>query len=176
MNIYLLLGASGTGKTTLGNYLKEWGIPELISTTTRQPRQGEWEGNPYYFVTREQFDLIPMIEKTVYNDNLYGTSKAEVDQVLSSGGPAFAIVDRHGISAFQELYGDLCKVIYVWLTPITVLERMRARGDKEREAMKRMRHAIETEEFNNFAIADAVIVNKDLPSSLRQLKAIVEVK
>jgi guanylate kinase len=53
---------------------------------------------------------------------------------------------------------------------------MRARGDKEREAMKRMRHAIETEEFNNFAIADAVIVNKDLPSSLRQLKAIVGVK
>jgi guanylate kinase len=172
--IYLLLGPSGSGKTTLSQHLKEMGIPELISHSTRQPRSGESEGSPYYFVTREQFGNIPMIESTEYNGQLYGTSIAEIERVLSSGGSAFTVVDKHGCEEFKRLYGDLVKIIYVYAPAKLLADRMRARGDSEDAIADRIRFAIKSGEFDNIEIADYCIVNKDLQASIRQLKAIVE--
>lgn len=171
--IYLLLGASGSGKTTLASCLRDLGIPELISTTTRPPRKGESEANPYYFVTKEQFEQIPMVEHTEYASNLYGTSQSEVSRVLSSGGSAFVIVDKNGVEAFKEIYGELCKVIYVYASPETVLDRMIERGDKLKDACDRVDHAERTGEFNNIDLADYCIINKDLDVAVRQLSAIV---
>lgn len=171
--IFLLLGASGSGKTTLASCLRDLDIPELISHTTRQPRKGEVEGQTYYFVSRMQFEHTHMVESTEYAGNLYGTSEWEVDRVLSSGGSAFAIVDKHGAQAFKEIYGELCKVIYIWVSPLEAAGRMSVRGDSTEEVAKRVQHAIATGEFNNMDIADYCIINKDLDASLRQLSAII---
>lgn len=171
--IYLLLGPSGSGKTTLSQCLKETGIPELISHSTRPMRKGESEGSPYYFVTREQFEQIPMIESTEYNFNLYGTSIAEVERVLSSSTCAFTIVDKHGAEQFKNLYGDLVKIIYVYVPVKLAVERMRARGDDEDSIADRIRYAFRSGEFDNLEFADYCIINKDLGASLRQLIAIV---
>jgi guanylate kinase len=173
--IYLLLGPSGSGKTTLSQCLKETGIPELISHSTRPMRKGESEGSPYYFVTREQFEQVEMIEGTEYNGNLYGTSVSEVERVLSSSTCAFTIVDKHGAEQFKSLYGsEQVKIIYVYVPVKLAVERMRARGDSEDDIADRIRHAFRSGEFDNLEIADCCIVNKDLDASLRQLKAIVE--
>lgn len=171
--MYLLLGPSGSGKSTLGSSLRDMNVPELISHSTRQPRKGESEMNPYYFVTREQFEQIPMIESTEYNFNLYGTSIAEVERVLSFNGSAFAIMDKHGIEQMRALYGKQVKVIYVYVPVKLAVERMRARGDSEDDIADRIRHAFRSGEFDNLDIADYCIVNKELDESLRQLKAIV---
>lgn len=172
--IYLLLGPSGSGKTTLSSCLRDFDIPELISHSTRPMRKGESEANPYYFVTREQFEQIPMIESTEYNGQLYGTSKQEVERVLSSNSSAFAVVDRHGVEQFKHIYGELVKVIYIYIPPKLAAERMKSRGDSEDDIADRIRHAFHSGEFDNLEIADCCIVNKELDASLRQLKAIVE--
>lgn len=39
--IFILVGPSGSGKDTLGSFLIQEGIPELISHTTREMRKGE---------------------------------------------------------------------------------------------------------------------------------------
>lgn len=172
--IYLLLGASGTGKTTLGNYLKQWGIPELISTTTRQPRQGESEGNPYYFVTDEEFRRTHMIETTYYNQNWYGTSRAEVERVLGESNTAYSIVDVKGVDQFMNAFGEQVKVIYVWLEPAEAMRRMGNRGDKEDDIIRRIKQAKDQNEFENLVYSDYCIVNRNLQDSTRQLKAIVQ--
>ena len=58
--ILIISGPSGCGKSTL---LKEVykDIDDYyfsISTTTRAPREGEVNGVDYFFVTKEEFDLI----------------------------------------------------------------------------------------------------------------------
>lgn len=172
--IYLFLGPSGAGKTTLAQYLKDQGIPELISHTTRLMRPGEVQGETYYFVKHEDFEQIEMVEQTTYNFHSYGTSLGEVERVLSSGGSAFAIVDKAGVEQYKALYGKQVKVIYVYVPVKLAVERMRARGDSEDDIADRIRHAFRSGEFDNLEIADCCIVNKDLDASLRQLKAIVE--
>jgi len=173
--IYVLLGASGSGKSTLGRYLEELGVPEIKSHSTRPMRKGESQGNPYHFVTPSEFESIDMIEDTPYDGpNKYGTSKAEVKRVFAISDTAYAILDKHGVYAFKEYFGeDEVKVIYVYLPLVDLVERLKARGDSEAEIRKRVRHALATKELENHDIADYIIVNRDLDESKRQLRFMV---
>ena len=53
----VLSGPSGAGKDTILHMLlqRDPSIKLSISATTRKPREGEVDGQHYYFVTREQF-------------------------------------------------------------------------------------------------------------------------
>lgn len=81
--IIALLGASGSGKSTIENILHEiYGYNKVISYTTRQKRTGEVDGKDYYFITNEKFkrfiSLGIFAEYDEYSKGrLYGTFKAD---------------------------------------------------------------------------------------------------
>src|ERR1019366_10514502 len=54
--LFVLSAPSGTGKDTVINALKEQGMDfhVVASVTTRNPRPGEYDGHPYYFVRSEE--------------------------------------------------------------------------------------------------------------------------
>lgn len=55
--VIVLLGASGSGKSTIENELAtHHGFEKIISYTTRKPRDGEVNGKDYYFINNETFD------------------------------------------------------------------------------------------------------------------------
>ena len=78
----ILVGPSGSGKTSIGKVLEEQSIPRLVTTTTRPAREGETEGVDYYFRDFSKEDMKEFIEQTVYNNNRYGLTKAEVSSML----------------------------------------------------------------------------------------------
>lgn len=48
--VFVLTGNTGTGKTTVANYLNEFfEMPKVITHTTRAPREGEVDQVDYYF-------------------------------------------------------------------------------------------------------------------------------
>ena len=54
----VLVGPSGSGKSTLYEHMKKKYADKLVlsvSSTTRQPRDGEQNGVHYHFVTKEEF-------------------------------------------------------------------------------------------------------------------------
>lgn len=58
--LFVLSAPSGTGKDTVINALKQQGMDFYVvpSVTTRAPRPGESEGNPYHFVSQETFNRL----------------------------------------------------------------------------------------------------------------------
>ncbi len=64
--LFVLSAPSGTGKDSVIHALKKQGMDFYVvpSVTTRAPRAGESEGNPYHFVSQEQFTRL------VENDEL----------------------------------------------------------------------------------------------------------
>jgi guanylate kinase len=99
-SLVLLLGVSGSGKTTVMNYLiQQFPILQYVtSTTTRDPRPGEVDGERYHFVSQESFqasiDAGEFLEyATVHGQNRYGTKRADIQQILEQGQVPIKEVD-----------------------------------------------------------------------------------
>jgi guanylate kinase len=160
--ILLLLGASGSGKSTIGTFLQTLGIPELISHSTRKPRWDEIDGKSYYFVTKEKFDKIDKLEYSDYSNNYYCLSRAEVERHKEN--LVYCVVDSHGAEQIIKNYGkENVVVIYVNASYQEMRERMGRRGDSPEKIEERIKYAIETDEkYNDCKIADYFVDNGDL--------------
>lgn len=81
--IIVLLGASGSGKSTIENELAtHHGFQKIVSYTTRQPRNGEVNGKDYFFTENNTFAAMintgVMAEYDEYSQGrLYGTLKSD---------------------------------------------------------------------------------------------------
>lgn len=81
--IIVLLGASGSGKSTIENELAtHHGFEKIISYTTRQPRNGEMNSKDYYFTDNNTFATMintgVLAEYDEYSQGrLYGTLKSD---------------------------------------------------------------------------------------------------
>ncbi len=54
--VFVLTGNTGTGKTTVANYLNEFfEMPKFITHTNRSPRECEVDQVDYYFETEASF-------------------------------------------------------------------------------------------------------------------------
>lgn len=81
--IIVLLGASGSGKSTIEHILHEnHGYEKIISYTTRPQRVGEKNGKDYHFVTKDVFE--ESIERDLFaeydeysQERFYGTLKSD---------------------------------------------------------------------------------------------------
>ena len=102
--IIALIGEAGSGKDRI---LKEvlaaapTEFNEIISCTTRPPREGEVDGVNYFFIDAEEFAYkvlnYEMIEATSFNDWFYGTSYDS----LRSDVPNIGVFNADGIRALQ---------------------------------------------------------------------------
>ena len=91
-NFVIISGPSGAGEDSVINGLANIiPIERVITTVTRKMRPGEKEGDPYYFITEEKFKQIIQDGEFFeyaqhYNNNLYGTTKAEMVPTWNSTG------------------------------------------------------------------------------------------
>lgn len=134
----ILVGASASGKTEVAKNLgKLFGVKKVVTHTTRPMRSGEINGIDYHFVSYEQFLKLEkagnFVETTKYNDNYYGTSKAEIanDKVL--------IVDPAGLTAFKKLNDPKIISFFMHASRDVRYQRMLERGDLEKRAKERIK-------------------------------------
>lgn len=171
--LYVLVGPSGSGKTTLAHKLSEFGLSEIVSYTTRPPRSGETEGKDYFFVDRDSFKKIDMMETTEYENNLYGASAKLVLEKLAEGN-CFVIADVNGANQFKAKLGSIyVETICIWSSKNEVIERMQKRGDTQSKIDRHFRNSLTKGEFDSWKDADHVIINTDLDTAMEQLMRIV---
>lgn len=171
--IFVLMGASGSGKSTVGGWLKAKGLSEIISHTTRPMRVGEEEGVTYYYVTKEEFDQIEKVEQVEYQGNHYCISKKEIDEKLSRYDQLFVLTDVHGMEQVKASYPKEVIVIYLYISLEEMEERMRDRGDSEENIQKRLEYARLTNELDNGKFADYQIENKILSDTLKEVESVI---
>lgn len=173
--IFNLIGPSGSGKTTLGmGALRPMGLPEAISHTTRAMRFGEQEGDPYYFVSLDEFEKVEKIEETFYSGNHYCLSRHEVDEKLAAGS-MYVITDINGSNALKAAYGDRLVTVFIDVLPHLIEERMKKRGDKPENIQARLKNAELNHEFDNGPLCDYIVNNSGaFEDGVSQLQEIVK--
>ncbi|MBQ4279221.1 MAG: hypothetical protein IJC16_04645, partial [Rikenellaceae bacterium] len=101
--IIAIVGASGSGKTTLSKYLqRKYGIPAIVSTTTRPRRADEVEGEDYFFVRSTRgIGRETMLTYTRFGKHEYFSLKSQ----LPASGYCTYVVDENGIRALKLASG-----------------------------------------------------------------------
>ncbi len=176
--LIVLTGPSGVGKGTLLKALLKR-HPELklsISATTRSPRPGEIDGVNYYFITRQQFDLMvsehEFIEWAEFANNCYGTPKRSVEQQLASGEWVILEIELEGARQVRQSFPQATR-IFILPPSIQELEsRIRGRGQDSDDAIDRrlQRAKAEIDAANEF---DVQIINDEFNEALDRLEKTV---
>ncbi len=176
--ILVLSGPSGAGKSTIiesasskiGDYYFS------ISTTTREPREGERDGVDYYFVSKEEFEedikAGAFLEYATVHGNYYGTSLNPVKEALKKGKLVIFDIDIQGHRLVRAKIGDL--VTSVFITPPTLSElerRLYSRStDKNSIIEKRINNA--KEEIKAICEFDFVIINDEIERASNEFATI----
>lgn len=157
--ILLLVGKSGSGKSTVAEALNnayEWRI--LQSYTTRPKRYENESG--HIFIDKEEFDLLEnLCAYTIFDGYEYCATQEQVDNA------EVYIIDPAGVEYFKKLYKGDKMVIPIYLeAPNKILwERMRERGDSILSAARRILH--DKKAFKGFEQSAGVRIHAedDLP-------------
>ena len=149
--IIVLVGASGSGKTTIGRELEKLGVRNLLSFTTREPREGEYNMVDYRFIgdveLGHQILLDNVVEMTNYNGNTYGLLRKDVEYAMEDGNDVYFICDKNGAEQISEMYQKQCVTIFLKTDVKTMIDRMRRRGDDSESILSRVYHAVSNNEL-----------------------------
>ncbi len=179
--LVILSSPSGAGKSTLSRRLLEWD-PSLrfsVSATTRPPREGEVEGQDYYFKSHEAFEKLVasggMLEHAQVFGNYYGSPRAPVQKAIESGRDILFDIDWQG---GQQIRGSALQrdVVSIFILPPSIKElerRLISRGQDSPEVVaKRMAQA--KSEISHWAEYDYVLINEDLDDCFEKLKIVFQ--
>ena len=176
--IFIVSAPSGTGKNTLiGAVLASLdGLEHCISHTTRQARQGERDGDPYYFVDRETFQSMiaqgEFVEWAEYNGQLYGTSAREIDARLEQGIDVVLDIEVVGAAKLLEARPEAHAIFLLPPAFDTLRTRLLERNlDAAGDMAERL--ALSTWEIERYGLYHYVIINDDLDRASQALAAII---
>jgi guanylate kinase len=162
--VFLLVGPGGAGKNTLLKHLlphlpSTLALSELVTATTRPPRNGEQHTVDYHFKTHTEFEAMierdELIEyQQVTSGNYYGVPRASVDPLIARGESVIADVDVLGADTILHEYPQEACAIFVTVGDadtsvqerLAILEaRMRGRNDSEAHIAERLKRAVDLE-------------------------------
>ena len=123
--IFLIVGCSGSGKTTITEQLEQkYGLKSIQSYTTRQPRYDGETG--HIFISDEKFDkLTDMVAYTEFAGNRYCATAEQVEN------NDLYIIDPKGVDFFMKAYkgSKTPKIIFISSNLTTRYERMVGRAE-----------------------------------------------
>ena len=170
--IFIFSGPSGVGKSTIINALRQKRDFQFsVSYTSRNIREGEYNGEDYNFVSEPDFlklvDDNFFIEYEKYGRNYYGTSKNAVNNSTDS-----LILDLEVNGATKLLALDNKFIgIFIDIDDEELINRLKKRGHDEPFIDERMRLAEYQRSFMDKF--DYKINNKDINTTVSKILDII---
>lgn len=171
-------GFSGAGKGTLMKaLLQKYDYALSISATTRKPREGEQNGREYFFLSKEEFEVMieknELIEWARYVDNYYGTPKQYVEKQLAQGKNVILEIEIQGALNVKKMFPE---ALLIFVTPPNAKElknRLIGRGTEDMETInKRMERAAEESQY--MGQYDYIAINDVLEECVEDIHATIE--
>ena len=178
-NLFIISAPSGAGKTRLVQHLiNTLPLTTLsISYTTRAPRPGEQHGIDYYFVEQTEFlkrlALGEFMEHAEVFGNYYGTSKATIDQFITSDQDVVLEIDWQGAQQVKSKFPEAISIFILPPSKQELEQRLINRAQDEMSViMKRLDES--SKEISHAHEYDYLVVNDCLEQAKSDLVSIVQ--
>ena len=183
-NLLIIISSpSGAGKTSVCKKIikHDRKIKLSVSHTTRAPRDNEINAVDYFFISSDKFNNKILnqsfLEFANVFGNYYGTSKRNVEEILSNDFDVLFDIDWQG--AAQILNSKLAKIVTIFLIPPSkdvVLERLKKRsketGDDfdsiERRMLEYENEMMHADEYNY------IVTNDDIEECTKKVINIIK--
>jgi len=175
----VLSSPSGAGKTTLSRQLldNDKQIQLSVSATTRARRSGERDGIDYQFVDTATFSGMvergEFLEHARVFDHFYGTPRAPVEAALMAGRDVLFDIDWQGTQQLKEKAGSDLVTVFILPPSTRDLERRLITRAQDSMEVVQKRMAKAADEMSHWAEYDYQIINRDIATSLMELKSIL---
>ena len=160
--IYLIVGKSGSGKTSIVEALeKEYGFKSVQSYTTR-PKRSENETGHIFVTESEMPPKEKMVAYTKFNGYHYWATSEQVDNA------DLYVIDPAGIEFFKKNYkgNKKVKIVEIYASPYICQQRMEKRGDSPSQIVERsLNDSVAFKDFEK----DITIINDDFHQAVHQL-------
>ena len=176
--LVVVSGPSGTGKGTVLKFLKQENanVRYSVSATTRKPREGEVEGQSYFFKTTEEFKTMiekdELVEWDEYCDNYYGTPKKYIEDSMKEGFDVILEITVEGALHIKDKYPDSVSIFILPPSFSELERRIVGRGTEKPDVIeKRMEKAKWEMQF--VQSYDYVVINDEIDSAAEKINDII---
>ena len=163
----ILSSPSGAGKTTLVKKISLANNFQIsISHTTRPPRTNEINGEDYFFVNKEKFEVLikkkEFLEYAKVFENYYGSSKQAVIKNLDNGKNVIFDIDWQGSEQIKKKKLNYKLITFFILPPSrkVLIERLSNRDMKDKNIVERMKQF--DQDILRWKNYDFVVINDEL--------------
>jgi len=175
----ILIGESGSGKTTILNELEKMGFKKAKNHTTRPKRKTDDELNEYKFLTKEEFNKMwdegKLLQRAEFNNEFYGISTDSLKPNIACVSITDSVKDiKKRVEELKIKDVDI-KTFYIYVPEEERINRMLKRGDSADTINKRLE--IDKEKFKEATIvADYTIENVHLEVAVGEILEKVNIK
>jgi guanylate kinase len=177
-NLFVVAAPSGAGKSSLVKSLLELDshLVVSISHTTRKPRGQEQDGREYQFIDEAEFrakiERDDFVEWAEVHGNLYGTSRAAIEERVVGGQDVILEIDWQGALQIRKIFPHAVLIFILPPSWDELRQRLQRRGEDGPDVIsKRMDNARhEVAQARHF---DFVIINALFETAVFDLKTVV---
>lgn len=177
--LVVISGPSGVGKGTIRKALFE--IPDnnfvySVSMTTRKPRDGEVNGQDYYFVSRDEFEQGikdgDFLEYAEFVGEYYGTPIKPIEKQLQEGKEVIMEIEVQGALLVRERMPEAVFVFIVPPSKQALIDRLTKRGTEHSHMIQKRLEKAERE-YNLAYKYDYIVVNDEVYNAADRIFAII---
>ena len=176
--LVVVSGFSGAGKGTLmKELLKRYDNYALsVADTTRQPREGEKDGEDYFFVNREYFQQMieegRLVEYAQYVNHYYGTPRDYVEKKMAEGKDVILEIEIQGALKVKKRFPDALLIFVAPPSAGELRRRLVGRGTETIEVINaRLRRA--AEEASGMEAYDYLLINDEIDACVEQMHQLI---